>query len=99
VCRHCGHAQASAGPHCLLCSRSGLETRVSAASGSVSSFTTVYRAPNPAFRARVPYVIVLVDMDEGFRLMLNLRSAQEPVIGQRIQVLFADDGLPVAVPA
>ena len=99
VCCRCGHAQAGGRSHCLRCGRNALEPRVSMGNGSITTFTTVYRPPNPSFRSRAPYVIVLVDMAEGYRLMLNLRSTQEPTIGQRVQVVFGDDGLPAAVAA
>jgi uncharacterized OB-fold protein len=58
----------------------------------VLTFTTVYRAPLPAFKEMVPYVIAIVDMDEGFRVMANAlpqcRNGME--IGARVRVGFED---------
>jgi len=67
----------------------------------VLSHTTVYRAPTPAFKADTPYVIALVDMDEGFRLMVNVRGGKNaPVaIGKAVRITFearADRNVPVA---
>jgi uncharacterized OB-fold protein len=58
--------------------------------GTVYSYTVLFRPPTPAFKNDVPYMIALVDFDEGFRLMANLREcAPEQVrIGQRIRVVF-----------
>ena len=53
----------------------------------------------------MPYVIALVDLDEQFRIMMNVRETDphEVTIGQRIEVFFepVDDGifLPQARPA
>jgi uncharacterized OB-fold protein len=56
----------------------------------VLSHTTVHRAPSAAFREQTPYVIALVDMDEGFRLMVNVQGGSEaPVaIGARVRIGF-----------
>jgi len=58
--------------------------------GSIHAFTRVERAPSPAFRSAVPYAIALVDFDEGFRLLMNVRGAPpRPLeIGQRVRVWF-----------
>jgi uncharacterized OB-fold protein len=37
--------------------------------GTVYSAAAVHRAPSEAMRAYAPYTIVLIDMDEGFRMM------------------------------
>ena len=43
--------------------------RVSRGEGTVFAVTVVARAPSDEFRALAPYTLVLVDLDEGFRLM------------------------------
>lgn len=54
------------------------------------SFTRVHRAPNPAFKQKTPYVIAMLDMDEGFRLMTNASVAVQDSIGvgERVSVGF-----------
>ena len=39
--------------------------------GTVSASTLVHRAPDDAFRAIAPYRLVLVELDEGPRLMAH----------------------------
>ncbi len=43
--------------------------------GRVHSFTVIHRPPSPEFAARVPYVVALVDLEEGPRMMANVISA------------------------
>lgn len=56
--------------------------------GRVHSFTIIHRPPSPEFADRVPYVVALIDLDEGPRMMTN-------VIGDAALSVAIDD--PVAV--
>jgi hypothetical protein len=60
--------------------------------GTVYSFTVVRRNPNPAFAARLPYVLALVDLDEGVRIHTNLVGCDPDAVhvGQRVRVCFED---------
>ncbi len=62
----------------------GLEWRVSAGLGTIYSVTHVHR------RDAEPYNVVLVDLDEGFRMMSRVRGSR-PAIGDRVRVAFEDD--------
>lgn len=70
--------------------------------GTVYSFTVVHQAASRAFRDRVPYVVALVDLDEGPRLMTNLVADPDDVrIGQRVRLAWRsedDVSLPVFEP-
>lgn len=90
-CARCAHVQVVPRALCARCQSRTLEWRRSTAHGTVASATTVKRPP-PAFRERVPYVIALVDIDEGFRLMVNVRDGREPGIGARVRIVFRDEG-------
>ncbi len=95
-CADCGAVQLIPRSLCSACQSSGLEWKRSEGRGCILSYTTVHRAPTPAFRADVPYVIALVDMDEGFRLMVNVRGGDSPAvaIGARVRIGFrAVDGI------
>lgn len=78
VCPHCG-----GGP---------LEWVSASGRGTVHSFTVVHRAP-PAFAAEVPYVVALVDLEEGPRMMTRLLGAEpaEVHIGMPVQVAIEGD--------
>lgn len=74
-CQDCGHAQFPPTSRCSRCGHEALSWRDSTRKGRVHTFTVVHRAPTAAFKAMVPYVIALVDLDEGFRMMMNLSGA------------------------
>jgi len=51
------------------------------------------RVRTPPFDQLVPYVVALVDLDEGPRMMTNVVDCapDDVSIGQRVEVVFADD--------
>lgn len=64
------------------------------------SFSIVRRASAPAFTSRVPYVIALIDLDEGPRMMANIlgEDALTVAIGDRVKLSFEDRGDGALVP-
>lgn len=81
VCGRCGCVQVIPRAFCSACRHRELQWRVSSGRGRILSHTTVHRAPTPAFRAEAPYVIALVEMAEGFRLMVNVAGDDTPALG------------------
>ena len=55
--------------------------------GTVHARTLVTRAPSEELRSHAPYLIILVDADEGFRLMAHGDPALE--IGDRVRARFS----------
>jgi uncharacterized OB-fold protein len=84
-------------PHCWS---DQLEWAESAGRGSIQSFSIVHRAPTADFAANAPYVIALVDLDEGPRMFANVvgNGALEVAIGDRVSVTFEDRGDGALVP-
>lgn len=89
-CEHCHVVQRVPRAMCSNCHEHALAWQRSSGLGAVLSFTTVKRPP-PAFRERAPYVIAIVDMDEGFRLMVTMRDGREPRIGGRVRIVFREE--------
>jgi uncharacterized OB-fold protein len=58
--------------------------------GEVFSYTVLHRAPDPAFRGDVPYVVAVVALEEGPHLLANLIGcAPDSVsVGMRVQAVF-----------
>lgn len=54
---------------CPACGDREPTLRASDGFGTVHACTLVHRAPSDAFRKVTPYALVLVDLDEGVRLM------------------------------
>lgn len=103
ACEDCGTVQRIPRGVCAQCHGLRLDWRESTGLGTVLSHTTVHRAPTAAFKADTPYIIALVDLDEGFRLMVNVRGgASSPLsIGQRVRIGFEPRGdlaVPIAEP-
>jgi len=72
-----------------------LRWAVSAGRGVIYSTTVVRR------RGEEPAGIVLVTLDEGFRMMSTVvdRAPQDVAIGDRVAVRFGEDDVPVFVVA
>lgn len=95
-CRTCEKAQFYPRSLCAACHGSDLEWRSSRGEGTIASFTQVLRAPTPAFKEMAPYVIALVDLDEGFRMMVNIIEGdrEKLAIGARTRTVFREvDGV------
>ena len=73
---------------CPACGGGNPVTRQASGSGTVHARTSVARAPTEELRAHAPYLIVLVDADEGFRLMAHGDPTLE--IGDRVRARFTD---------
>lgn len=69
--------------------------------GTVYSFSIVHQAASRAFKDRVPYVLALIDLDGGARIMSHVEGDPQLVrIGAQVQVAWRDEddtSLPVFV--
>ena len=57
---------------CPQCLGTDLEWQASAGTGVVYAVSIQHRPATPVMSGRVPYVVALVDLDDGIRLMSNL---------------------------
>ena len=81
-CTRCGHHQFYPRPFCLACSSRQVAWQQVSGRGSVYSLTTVRIPVHPELPP--PYVVALVELDEGPRLLTNIVG--ECVIGDRVHV-------------
>lgn len=89
VCSDCDTAQTLARYACRACEGTRLEWRTACGRGIVYAVTEVTRAPSEAFRALVPYTLVIVELQEGPRLMghaVTGVSIGEPVVAEFFSV-------------
>lgn len=63
-CRACALARYPPGPACPWCSGNAFDWVPMSGRGTVYSYTEVRHAVQPAFRAHVPYLALLVELDE-----------------------------------
>ena len=76
-------------PSCGM--RSGIEWRKMSGKGSIYSFTIIRQVidNSPAFQADIPFVIGLVELEEGPRIYSNVAD-KEVAIGDTVSVYFED---------
>jgi hypothetical protein len=99
-CADCGRAHfypRELCPHCHSDAVSWLEAK---GTGSIYSFTVARRPAGPAFQPDAPYVVAIVELDEGARMMTNIVGcAPESVrIGQRVAVAYEDVTPEISLP-
>ncbi len=85
-------------PHCLS---ADLEWHRTSGRGTLHTFTVAYRGQK-GFPLGSPYVIAIVQLDEGPRLMTNLVGVDpDPArirIGMPVEVVFEDVSAEIALP-
>lgn len=88
ACRQAIFYPRSVCPHCGSDQIDWIEAR---GRGTIYSYTVVHRAP-AGFADLVPYVVALIDLDEGVRLMSNvIGCAPDAVrVGAPVDVAFDD---------
>tara|TARA_R110002020_G_scaffold75315_16_gene191811 strand:+ start:21384 stop:21797 length:414 start_codon:yes stop_codon:yes gene_type:complete len=71
-----------------------LEWAEASGRGTLYSYSIVYRTPNSEFADEVPYVLALVDLDEGVRLTTRIVDTEPDalVVGARVDVIFEPIG-------
>jgi len=91
-CKGCGAHQLYPRPFCLACEATALEWVEASGDGVIYSLTTVRIPVIEALEP--PYMLALVDLDEGPRLLTNIVSPAA-AIGERVRVAWRDrEGLP-----
>jgi uncharacterized OB-fold protein len=98
-CVACGHHQLYARAHCLVC-RSAVEWVPASGRGTVYSYTVIRQNMSRSFRHLLPYVVALVDLDEGPRLMTNIVGCDpaDVACGAPVEVRFEPVSEEAALP-
>lgn len=91
-CAACGEHHFYPRELCSHCHSDQVDWVEVSGAGSIYSYTVARRPAGPAFKADAPYVVAVVQLDEGPRMMTNLIGcAPETVrIGARVEVIFDD---------
>ena len=101
-CAQCNYVRYPVGPLCPECRSFDFEWIASSGRGTVYSYTVVRHQTHPAFP--VPYTVVLAQMEEGPRVIAQLRAPENArvAVGDPVRVEWEDlphQPLPVFVPA
>jgi uncharacterized OB-fold protein len=91
-CAACGAFRFPARTICSAClSREATWVPVSGR-GTVFSFAIMHQAVHPGFAAETPYAVVVIQLDEGPRLLSNLVdcATADVRVGQPVEVVYDD---------
>jgi hypothetical protein len=93
-CNACGRFVFFPRALCPNCFSDRLEWTPVSGRGVVHAFTIPHRHPSPAFQPDLPYVVAIVELEEGVRLMTNLVGvAPDPTkiaVDMPVEVVYDD---------
>ena len=89
-CSSCGHRQLYGRSLCTNCHAATLRWIESSGRGTIYSRTIIRQNPTRTFKHLIPFVVALIDLDDGPRLMSNVvgTPAEDVHIGDRVRVTF-----------
>jgi len=99
-CRDCGTKRFYPRALCPRCLSSSTEWVRASGRGAVYSFTVTHQNQAPGFREELPYVLAIVELDEGVRIMTNVVGCAPDAIriGMRVEVVFDDVTAEITLP-
>jgi len=71
-CTECGHVRWPPSIICPLCYSNRTEWIRASGKGKVFSFVVYHKAYHPAFEADLPYVVAIVELEEGPHFLTNI---------------------------
>jgi len=76
-------------PYCMSLHSRWVEVK---GKGKIYSFTVVHYAYTPAYRDALPYVVAIIELEEGIRLVTNIVGCkpEEVQIGMDVEITFED---------
>jgi uncharacterized OB-fold protein len=87
-CTSCDSLRHPPRPMCPRCNSLEWDTVDASGSGSVHSFVLPQHPQFPFLE--YPYVVALVDLDEGVRILTNLVDVDDPRIGMAVTVRYVE---------
>jgi len=73
-CQECGTFRHPPRILCAECASDRVSWVPSTGRGTIFSWTVTHQAPHPAFASQVPYAVVVVELEEGVRIVSGLRD-------------------------
>jgi hypothetical protein len=91
-CKECGEHQFYPRGVCSHCLSSELEWNEASGKATVYSYSVNHRAPHPGFADNLPFVLAIVELAEGPRMMTNIVECdpESVTIGMDVTVTFDD---------
>lgn len=93
-CAACGTHQFYPRVHCTHCGAGTPEWVEASGRGSVHTFSVVHRNGMPGWRDEVPYVVAVIELSEGPRIMTNVVDCDpgDVSVDMPVQVTFVEQG-------
>ncbi|HEX8969463.1 MAG TPA: Zn-ribbon domain-containing OB-fold protein [Chloroflexota bacterium] len=89
-CQACGQQWHPPLPRCPACHSADITWTPVSGRGHVYTYTVVYHATHVAMADKVPYISALVELEEGPRVLTNLRNCTEDEVrvGMPVRLRF-----------
>jgi uncharacterized OB-fold protein len=99
-CPHCETRQFYPRPFCIHCLSPDIEWIEAKGSGKIHTFSVVERTSDPRFIDHLPYVLAIVELDEGVKMTTRIVGAQIDALqcDMPVQVVFEELNADVALP-
>ena len=92
-CRQCGFVRWPASFICPECHSTDAELITASGKGKIYSFVVYHVAYHPGFKDDLPYVVALVELDEGPRFLSNIVGCDPNAVACDIPVEVAWDDI------
>ena len=99
-CPKCDALRHPPRPMCPGCRSKELGWKKVSGLGTVYSYTVTHQAIHPSLRGRVPWTVIMVDLDEGVRMISHIVDcpAEDVRIRMRVEVVFEEVEAGVTLP-
>jgi uncharacterized protein len=99
-CQDCNKFYFPPAPVCPKCFSTNVNWEKISGKGTVFTFTVVHRPPSPDMEAYVPYVISVIELDEGPKMVSNIVGCKysDVKIGMKVEVFFEDVAETISLP-
>jgi uncharacterized OB-fold protein len=100
VCERCGARIFYPRASCPQCGARALRWEAVSGRGTLYTYTVARRPTHAAFAARVPYVIAIVELEEGPRVTTNLVDCDPDAveIGMPVELAFEEPSEGITIP-
>ncbi|WP_158215347.1 Zn-ribbon domain-containing OB-fold protein [Candidimonas nitroreducens] len=88
-CQHCGHIWHPPSDVCGKCQSMNIDWVPASGKGVLYSYTKVQHAVHAAVQSWIPYILCMVELDEGTRILSLFDDAKAPpLIGKTVALRF-----------
>ncbi len=99
-CDSCGEYQFYPRGICANCWSNDIQWHKASGKGTVWTFTVTYQNRTPGFAEDIPYVLALVELEEGVRMFTNIVECEprDVKIGMEVEVTFVRANDQISIP-